>query len=193
MLLGVVAIALLALGSIAAVAYLTAAPPAATPWQAAAADPAPEPDRGTTIPARAPMTTPAAALPVADAPIETPATAIATPPPPAATTAPVDPDRSSAILRPSVSRRCGQLSVRQVSGPGVAPDGAATLALELEVHDGEARVRNSSVRSPGTMRPALVACAQWAMRGVVLPAAAVEPGKSATVFVTVGMPDAAGR
>jgi hypothetical protein len=107
--------------------------------------------------------------------------------------APLEVDESSTILRAQISRRCGALSVRYARETGGADRDAALLSLELEPLDEEVRVTNSSVMTPGRTRPALVACAQWAMRGVVLPAPGVEPGKPVSAFVAVGNEEAARR
>jgi hypothetical protein len=54
---------------------------------------------------------------------------------------------------------------------------AASLSLDVESVEGGVRVVNAVVESAGGASPADVACAQKALRGHVIPAASVEPGR----------------
>jgi hypothetical protein len=54
---------------------------------------------------------------------------------------------------------------------------AASMSLDVESVEGGVRVVNAVVESAGGASPADVACAQKALRGHVIPAASVEPGR----------------
>jgi hypothetical protein len=94
-------------------------------------------------------------------------------------------------LRARVASRCGALALRQAddpANPARGLEGEAVLLLDLHVANGKARVTGSKVLSQGTMRPALTACAQYALRNQVLLAAS-SPDEGLTIPVVVSMPN----
>jgi hypothetical protein len=190
----VAAIAVLAGASVAGIAWVTGEPPPEPARRGAAlvfeADADPEPlVRAPAAPASALAPALAAALaapppadtPEPELPYEQPPPLPELPPPPTA------PGAAAASLQGRITARCGRMAVRYAPAPAEAVDGMAALVLDLEPLDGEVRVAGSSVRSPGRTRPALVACAQWAVRGLVLPAPGVAGGERTQALLTLGV------
>lgn len=108
----------------------------------------------------------------------------------AASSSQVDLDGRLEVLRARVASRCGALGLREAEDPadparGLA--GEAVLLLDLHVEGDQARVTGSKILSQGTMRPALTACAQYALRNQVFPSRAAA-GSGLTIPVVVSMP-----
>jgi hypothetical protein len=189
----VAAIAVLAGASVAGIAWVTGEPPPDAARRGAPvfaeADADPEPLVRAAAPASALPPALAAALaapppadtPEPELPYEQPPPLPELPPPPTA------PGAAAASLQGRITARCGRMAVRYAPAPAEAVDGMAALVLDLEPLDGEVRVAGSSVRSPGRTRPALVACAQWAVRGLVLPAPGVAGGERTQALLTLGV------
>lgn len=109
----------------------------------------------------------------------------------AASASQVDLGERLETLRARVTSRCGTLVLREAedpSDPTRGLEGEAVLLLELHVADGEARVFGSKILSQGAMRPALTACAQYALRNQVLRTFGGQAG-TLTIPVVVSMPD----
>lgn len=88
-------------------------------------------------------------------------------------------------LQARVTSRCGAMvlkSPRNPADPTAGLTGQAVILLDLQAADGQARVTGSKILSQGTMRPALTACAQYALRNQVFPAS---PGSSGSLTVPV--------
>jgi hypothetical protein len=196
-LLAVLAIAVLFGGSVALIAMITGDRPA----EPARASPVPElpaaapaPVVIAPVPAPAPFVLPAPATPPVVSPEPEP------PPPPPVVREGVRPEldlgRSVPALQQRITGRCGRMQVRSASSmPGEdAPE--TVLLLELAPEGQQLAIVNSWVRSPGETRPALVACAQWALRGVKLDAPATRGDASYKVPVILSVeppPEARGE
>jgi len=145
--------------------------------------------------------------PIVLAPISPPADATPAPPPVpgpveltakvsarlAASASQVDLGGQLETLRARVTSRCGMLVLRQAGDPADPTrglEGEAVILLDLHVSDGEARVTGSKILSQGAMRPALTACAQYALRNQVLRTFGGQAG-TLTVPVVVSMPGGA--
>lgn len=185
-------IALLAGGSIAAIAWLTRAESGgATSARGRSQEPEAEPAPAPLAPPPADAVAPAPPPPGVTVEIEPGVTGVvpAEPPPPRVVAPPpVDPARTTEALRTRVGARCGRLTVRYVAGDASAAGGGdeAVIVLKLEALAGEVKVVDSVVHSPGRVRPALVSCAQWALRGAQLPAPGVAPGTKMDALLLVG-------
>ncbi len=91
-------------------------------------------------------------------------------------------------FRAYVKQRCGALALRAAADPAdplAGLDGEAVLLLDLDVSGDQARVTGSKILSQGTVRPALTACAQYALRRQVLPASDLPAGARSALAVTV--------
>jgi hypothetical protein len=187
-LLAIVAIAVLFGGSVALIAMVTGDRPA----EPARANPAPElpaaapaPVLVAPAPAPAPFVLPAPAAPPVVSPEPEP------PPPPPVVREGVRPEldlaRSVPALQQRITGRCGRMQVR--SAPSMPAEDApeTVLLLELAPAGKQLTVANSWVRSPGETRPALVACAQWALRGVTIDAPPPRAGGSYRVPVILSI------
>ena len=111
-------------------------------------------------------------------------------PPPATPPPPVDLSRDRPAIQAHVSNRCGAMEVRlgdEMRKQGEQMTGQALLVFELEPQAGKVKFGSSTLQSPGNIRPSLVACAQWALKGQVFPATGVRPGERFTVQVVLGM------
>ncbi len=143
----------------------------------------------------------------ADAPAPTPVPAprvIETPPPSAVAPAiTVDPELPPAPPKPSydisdtnaalkrlVVERCGGLEVRfadELRRGQEQLSGQAVLLLDVEPQQDQLYVWSASTQVAGATRPALVACAQWAVKAKAVPARGVRPGPRFKVQLVVGM------
>jgi hypothetical protein len=177
------AIALVAGGSIAVILWLTRPEGTPSPTVALAV---PEPPRESELLAPPPPAPP----PGVTVEIEEGVSGVvpAEPLPPRVTPPPLDPARTTEALSSRVGARCGRLTVRYAGGDAsaAAAGDEALLVVKLETLAGEVRVVDSVVHSPGRTRPALVSCAQWALRGAKLPAPGVAPGKTMEALLLIG-------
>jgi len=173
-------IALLIGGSVALILWLTGPSSAASPAKAALPLEPP-----------APATTPGAAfaLSPSEADPEPAPEPVVPPPPPVAFPPELDLRDDVPALEAQVTKRCGRMRLAVLQEQDQAPDpqGRAVLLLSMQTLAGQARIVDSTVHSPGRTRPALVACAQWALRGQVLSAPGVEAGRSIKVPVVLGL------
>lgn len=88
-----------------------------------------------------------------------------------------------------VTARCGRLELRlgdQLRQRRQQPDGQAVLLIDLEPQDGRAKIYGSTLQSPGSTRPSLVACAQLHLKGHVLPVPHLQRGERLKVQLVVG-------
>jgi hypothetical protein len=86
-----------------------------------------------------------------------------------------------------VTSRCGTMVLRLAEDPADPArglSGEAVLLLDLHVADGQARVTAGRILSQGSMRPALTACAQYALRNQLFP---LRQGGGAGSSLTVPM------
>ena len=107
----------------------------------------------------------------------------------AATVSQVDLGSRLEALRARVTSRCGSMAIRQAEDPADPArglDGEAVVLLDLHVVEGQARVTGSKILSQGAMRPALTACAQYALRNQVLQTFG-GPDKTLTIPLVVSM------
>ncbi len=155
------------------------------------------------------------AHPAAPAPTPASDTATAPPPPPApkviepppatavAPAVAVDPELPPAppgptydisdtneALRRLVVERCGGLEVRfadELRREQEPLSGQAVLLLDVEPQQDQLYVWSASTQAAGATRPALVACAQWAVKAKAVAARGVRPGPRFKVQLVVGM------
>lgn len=93
-------------------------------------------------------------------------------------------------LQTMVTSRCGELVLRlgdQLRAEGAGPEGHAVLLLDVEPQEDQAKIWGSTLQSPGSTRPALVACAQHALRGHRFEVSHLLPGQRVKVQVVVGV------
>lgn len=89
-----------------------------------------------------------------------------------------------------VATRCGRLELRlgdELRLRGQQPEGHAVLLLDIEPQDGQAKIYGSTLQSPGSTRPALVACAQLHLKGHVFPVSHLQRGARTKVQVVLGV------
>ena len=116
-------------------------------------------------------------------------------PPGNAAAPPLDLRGSVPALEAGITKRCGGLQLQAAqdpTDPARGAQGRTVLLLELQPLGGQLRIADSAVQVPGNTRPALVACAQWALRGLVLPAPSDEPGGTIRVPVLLSMRNGSG-
>lgn len=110
--------------------------------------------------------------------------------PPAPTSPTYDISDTIAPLKAAVVAQCGSLEVRYASELRRDRErltGQAVLLLEVEPRTDELHVWNATTQAPGFTRPALVACAQWAVKSKTLPARGVRPGPRFQVQLVVSV------
>lgn len=111
-------------------------------------------------------------------------------PPPAAAPPPFDLSRDVPALQAHVSGRCGAMQVRlgdEMRKKGEQMTGQALLVFDVEPLHGKIKLGSSQQQSPGNIRPSLVACAQWSLKGQVFDAPGLVPGEPFKVQVVLGM------
>jgi len=110
--------------------------------------------------------------------------------PPAPPRPPYDLTDTRGPLKAIVVERCGGLEVRLGDELRRAKEplaGQAVLLLDVEPRQDELYVWSASTQVAGATRPALVACAQWAVRSKAVPARGVRPGKRFQVQLVVSV------
>ena len=160
--------------------------------------PAEQTQRSTPAPAPEPAPPPAPEKPA-------PTPRVIEPPPPSvpALPVPIEPELPPApprppyaindaveALRAMVVERCGGLEVRDVAdlrGRSEKLSGQAVLLLDVEPQQDQLYVWSATTQVAGATRPALVACAQWAVRSKALPARGVRPGDRFKVQLAVSV------
>jgi hypothetical protein len=101
----------------------------------------------------------------------------------------LDLGRDAPAIEGAITRRCGKMRFEALHDAArfSTTQDEAVLLVSLETLSGQARIVDSVVHSRGRARPALVACAQWALRGQVVAAPGVEPGRTLKVPVAIGV------
>jgi len=193
-LIGVLAIGAVFLASVAILDRLDGSDSSSAPPLASDGPPgrAPEP---TAVPAppvvKAPTPSPEVVRQLASPPVEPAPTPPPDPlPPSGAPPAPVYVRQAMGSLEAMIVSRCGKMTLRlgdQLRKEGRGPGTHAVFLLDVEPLDGEAKIWGTTLQSPGSTRPALVACAQHTLRGHLIPVGSLQPGGRVKVQVVLGM------
>lgn len=152
-----------------------------------------------------PAPTSAPAIPEAPPPAASTTPRVIEPPPPSAVgpAIAIDPELPPAPPRPSyeisdtnaelkrlVVERCGGLEVRfadELRKGQEQLSGQAVLLLDVEPQQDQLYVWSATTQVAGATRPALVACAQWAVKAKAVAARGVRPGPRFKVQLVIGV------
>jgi len=193
-LIGVLAIGAVFLGSVAILDRLDGSDPSSASPRASEGPPgrAPEPMVEASPPVvRAPTPSPEVVRQLASPPVEPAPTPPPDPlPPSGAPPAPVYVRQAMGALEAMIVSRCGKMTLRlgdQLRREGRGPGTHAVFLLDVEPMEGEAKIWGTTLQSPGSTRPALVACAQHTLRGHLLQVPSLAPGGRIKVQVVLGM------
>ena len=181
-----IGIALLLVGSLAFIEWITGPDEPEAVQAPAPAEPPPAP--AVPRPQVVAPPPPSVVAPAVEAFLNPPPRAVPEPPAPPP---PVDLAREEGLFQSLVSRACGTLQVRlgdEMRRKGDQMTGQAILLVDVQPLDGKVRLGQSRQQSPGNVRPGLVACAQVALKEKVVDAPGVRRGEPFTVQVLVGMP-----